>query len=149
MGEAERDHIMWMGAQDRFPQGDGPIELSLGPGGQGGDMGAFARRGIGSKRPRGARRLDGGRNGGLLIRHHREIALHAMRKCEVRIGFQQGGETGWRIGSLGEVTCDEMVVGSGSLGAGGRDGEAAGIELHYVALSRHSPYPTHSIISAA
>ena len=131
---------MRMGAQDRFPQGDGAIELALGPGGQRGDVAALARGGAGGKRLRGARRLDGGRNGGLLEGHHGEIALHAMRKREVRIGFQQGGETGRRIGSLGEVAGDEMVVGSGRLGAGGRDGEAAGVEMHGVVPMRHFPY---------
>ena len=88
---------------------------------------------------RGARCLDGGRNGGLLISQHGEITLHAMSKREVRVGFQQGGETGRRIGSLGKVADDEMVEGRGSLGAGGRDGEAAGIEMHGVVPSR--PYP--------
>jgi hypothetical protein len=55
-----------------------------------------------------------------------------MAKREVRIGFQQSGETDRRIGSLGEVAGDEIVVGSGCLGAGGRDGETAGIEMHSV-----------------
>jgi hypothetical protein len=63
-----------------------------------------------------------------------------MSKREVRIGFQQGGETGRRIGSLGEVAGDEMVEGRGSLGAGGRDGKAAGIAMHGVIPSRHFPY---------
>jgi len=40
-----------------------------------------------------------------------------MSKREVRIGFQHGLETGGRIGSEGEVAGDEMVEGSGSLGA--------------------------------
>ena len=140
MGETERDHIKRMGAQNRFPQGDGTIELALGPGGQGGDVAALARGGTGGERLRGARRLYGGRNSGLLIGHHGEIALHAMSKRELRIGFQQGGETGRRIGPLGEIAGDEMIVGSGSLGAGGRDGEAAGIEMHGVVPSRHFPH---------
>ena len=93
MGETEGDHIMRMGAQDRLPRGDGTIELAIGPGGQGGDMVALARRGAGGKRLRGARRLDGDRNDGLLEGEHGEIALHAMSKREVRIGFQHGGET--------------------------------------------------------
>ena len=140
MGETEGDHIMRMGAQDRLPQGDGTIELALGPGGQGGDVAALARGGAGGKRLRGARRLDGDRNDGLLEGEHGEIALHAMREREVRIGFQHGGETGGRIGSVGEVAGDEMVEGSGSLGAGGREGEAAGIEMHGVVPGRHFPY---------
>jgi hypothetical protein len=82
-----------------------------------------------AKRLRGARRLDGGRNGGLLKGHHRKIALHAVRKRKVRINFQQGSETSRRIGPLGEIAGDEMVVGGGSLGAGGREGETAGIEM--------------------
>jgi hypothetical protein len=57
MGETEGDHITRMGAQDRFPQGDGTIELALRPGGQGGDVVALARGGTGGKRLRGARCL--------------------------------------------------------------------------------------------
>ena len=80
--------------------GDGTIELALGPGGQGGDVAALARGGAGGKRLRGARRLDGDRNDGLLIGEHGEIALHAMSKREVRIGFQHGGRDGraYRLG---------------------------------------------------
>ena len=89
MGETEGDRIMRMRAQDRLPQGDGAIELAVGPGGQRGDVAALARRGAGGKRLRGARLLDGDRNDGLLEREHGEIALHAMRQREVRIGFQQ------------------------------------------------------------
>ena len=133
-------HIQRMGAQDRLPYGDGTFELALGPGGQGGDVAALARRGVGSPRLRGARRHDGGRNDGLLEGEHGEIALHAMRQREVRIGFQQRSETGGRIGSLGEVAGDQMVEGSGSLGAGGREGEAAVIEMHGVVPSRRFPY---------
>jgi hypothetical protein len=70
-----------------------------------------------------------------------------MSKREVRIGFKKGGETGRRIGSLGKVSSDEIVVGSGSLGAGGRDREAAGIEMHDVLLADILLYPTHSSIS--
>ena len=69
-----------------------------------------------------------------------EISLHAMSKREVWIGFQHSGETGGRIDSVGEVAGDEMIVRSDSLGAGGREGEAAGIEMHGVAPSRHFPY---------
>jgi hypothetical protein len=139
MGETEGDHIMRMRAQDRLPQSDGTIELALSPGGQGCDVAALARGGAGGKRLRGARRLDGDRNDGLLIGEHGEIALHAMSKREVRIGFQHGLKTVGRIGSKGEVAGDEMVEGSGSLGAGGRDGEVAGIEMHGVVPSRHFP----------
>jgi len=59
-----------------------------------------------------------------------------MTKYGVRIGFQQGCETGRRIGPVGEVTRDEMIVRSGSFGAGDRDGEAAGIEVHGVEEAR-------------
>src|SRR5262249_11220694 len=141
MGETESDHIERMGAQNRFPQDDGTIELAFGPGGQGGDVVVLARGGAGGKRLCGARRLDGSRNGGLLIGQPGEIALHAMSEREVGMGLQEGGETGGRIGSLGEVAGDDIVVGSGSLGAGGRDGEAAGIEMHGAAPSRHLPIP--------
>ena len=55
-------------------------------------------------------------------------------------------ETVGRIGALGEVAGDEMVEGSGSLGAGGRDGEAAGIEMHGVVPGGHFPIPTLSSI---
>jgi hypothetical protein len=40
------------------------------------------------------------------------------------------------IGSVGEVAGDEKVEGRGRLGAGGRDGEAAGIEMHGVVPGR-------------
>src|SRR5215831_15328155 len=50
MGETEGDHVERIGAQDRLPQGDGPIELTLGPSGQGGDVVALARSGSGGKR---------------------------------------------------------------------------------------------------
>ena len=140
MGETEGDHIMRMGAQDRLPQGNGTIEFPLGPGGQGGDMAALAIGSAGGKRLRGARLLDGYRNDGLLEGKHGEIALHAMSKREGRIRFKKGGETGRRIGSLGEVAGDEMVVGSGSLGAGGRERKAAGIEMHAVVPSRNVPH---------
>jgi hypothetical protein len=33
-----------------------------------------------------------------------------MSKREVRIGFKKGGETGRRIGSLGKVSGDDIVV---------------------------------------
>ena len=76
-------------AQNRLPQGDGAIEFSLGPGGERGDMGAFARGGAGGKRLRGARRFDGDRNGSLLEGQHGEISLHAMREREVRISLSR------------------------------------------------------------
>src|SRR5215467_13521969 len=57
MRETERDHVERIGAQDRFPQGDGAIELALGPGGQGRDVTALARRGAGGKRLCSARCL--------------------------------------------------------------------------------------------
>ena len=130
--------IVRMGAQDRLPRGDGTIELAFGPRGQRGDVAALARRGIGGKRVRGARLLDRDRNDGLLEAEHREVALHAMRQRAVGIGFQQGGEADRRIGPVGQVAGDEMVVGGESLGAGDRDGEAADIEMHGVVPGRHS-----------
>ncbi len=135
MGETEGDYVVRMDAQNRLPQGDRTIELAFGPSGQRGDVAALARGGFGGERLRGARRLDRDRNDRLLESEHGEIALHAMSKREVRIDFQDGGETGGRIGSKGEVAGDEMVEGSGSFGAGGRDGEAAGIEMHGVVLA--------------
>ncbi len=119
MGETECDHIMRMGAQDRLPRGDGTIELALRPSRQGCDVAALARRGAGGKRLCGVRGLHGDRNDGLLEREHREIALHAMRERELRIGLQHRVETRGRIGAEGEVAGDQMVEGSGSLGAGG------------------------------
>ena len=130
MGETEGDHVERIGAQNRFPQGDGAIELAVGPGGQGCDVIALARRSAGGARLGSARRLESGRNAGLLIGQHGEIALHAVSKREIRIGFEQGGETVRRIRPLREVSDDEVVVGSGRLGASGRDGQAAGIEIH-------------------
>ena len=135
MGETECDGVMRMDAQDRLPCGEGTIELALGPRGQGRDMAALARRGVGGKGHRGARLLDGDRNDSLLEREHGEVALHAVRKREVRIGFQHGFESVGRIGPVGEVAGDEMVEGSSRLGAGGREGEAAGIEMHGVVPS--------------
>jgi hypothetical protein len=139
MGETEGDRIMRMRAQDRLPQGDGTIELAVGPRGQGGDVAALARGRAGGKRVRSARLLDGDWNGSLLEGEHGEIALHAMREREVRVGFQHGFESVGRIGPVGEVAGDEMVEGSGSLGAGGREGEPADIEMHGVGPSRHFP----------
>src|SRR5258705_8290942 len=118
---------MGMSSQERLPSADGTREPSFGTGGQGGDVATLARGGAGGKRLRGARRLNGDRNNGLLKSEHGEIALHAMSKREVRIGFQHAGETGGRIGSKGGVGGDEMGEGRGSLCAGGRKGGAAGL----------------------
>src|SRR5262245_55917335 len=102
-------------------------------------MVALARGGFGGKRLCSARRLDSGRNAGLLIGQHGEIALHTMSKREVRIGFEQGGESNRRIGSVREVPDDEMVVCSGRLGASGRKRQAAGIEMHGVVSTARPP----------
>ena len=83
-----------------------------------------------------ARRLDGDRNDGLLESQHGEITLHAMRQGKVRGGFQQCGETGRRIRAVSEVARDEVVVGGGSLGAGNRKRQAAGIAMHGVLPGR-------------
>ena len=88
MGETERDGVVRMRAQDRLPRGDGTIELAVGPGGQRGDVVALALRRVGGERLRGARLLERDRNDRLLEGEHREIALHAMREREVRIGLQ-------------------------------------------------------------
>ena len=136
MGETEGNDVVRMGAQDRLPRRDGAIELAFRPGSQRGDVAALARRGAGGKRLRRTRRLDGDRNDGLLESQHGEIALHAMRQGKVRSGFQQGGETGGRIRAESEVARDEMVVGGGSLGAGNRKRETAGIAMHGVLPSR-------------
>ncbi len=130
MVETKGDHVVRMGAQDRLPHADGAIDLALGPGAQRGNVSVLARGGAGGQRLCSARCLDRDRNDRLLEPEHGEIALHAMRQREVRIGLQHGLEAVGRIGALGEVAGDEMVEGSGSLGAGGREREAAGIEMH-------------------
>src|SRR5262249_26263992 len=126
------DEIMRMDAQDRLPHRDGAIELALGPGGQGVNVAALARGDAARKRLRSARRLFGDRDDSLLEGKHGEIALHAVSKHAARIGFQQGGETSGRIGSERQVAGNEIVEGSGSLGAGNREGKAAGVEMHGV-----------------
>jgi hypothetical protein len=76
--------------------------------------------------------LDGDRNDSLLEAEHREIALHAMREREVRIGFQQDFEPVGRVGPVGQVAANHMIVGGGSFSAGGRDGQAADVDVHGV-----------------
>ena len=142
--ETERDDIVWMGAQDRFPHGDGPVEVAFGPCGQGGDVTALALCCLGGQRLRGARRLDGGRHRCLLEGKHREVALHAMRQRKVRVGLQHAVQAGGCIGPVGEVTRDEMVIGRGSLGAGRREREASGVEMHVLILSACRGRPARS-----
>ena len=133
--ETEGNDIVRIGAQDRLPHGDRTIELALAPGSQRGDVTALARSGLGGKRLRGARLLDGDRDDRLLEGEHREIAPHAMRQREVRIGLQHGVETIRRIGPESEVAGDEMIEGRSSLCACGRDGEAACIAMRGVVPS--------------
>jgi hypothetical protein len=138
MGETKRDRIVRVAAQDRFPQGNGTIELAIGPRGERGDVVELSLRRARGKRMRGARFLDRDRNERLLEGEHREIALHAVRQREVGIGPQHGVETIRRIGSIGEVARDEMVEGCGSRCARCRDGKTARIEMHGVAPVLHT-----------
>ena len=64
-----------------------------------------------------------------LVLNVRDIEVSHRFYTEV-LGFQQCGETRWRVGSISQVAGDEVVVRGGGPGAGDREGKTACINMH-------------------